>query len=39
MLKLARSERKTLTEIAEQELRQAITQGTFRRGVSSEDGS
>ena len=32
MLKSARSERKTLTEIAEQELRQAITQGTFRRG-------
>jgi GntR family transcriptional regulator len=32
MLKSARSERKTLTEIAEQELRQAITRGTFRRG-------
>ena len=33
MLKPARSERKTLTEIAEQELRQAITSGTFRRGT------
>jgi len=33
MLKSARSERKTLTEIAEQELRQAITSGTFRRGT------
>jgi GntR family transcriptional regulator len=33
MLKSARSERKTLTEIAEQELRQAITRGTFRRGT------
>src|SRR4026209_1473176 len=32
MLKSARSERKTLTEVAEQSLRQAITQGTFRRG-------
>jgi GntR family transcriptional regulator len=32
MLKSARSERKTLTEIAEQELRQAIARGTFRRG-------
>jgi GntR family transcriptional regulator len=32
MLKSARSERKTLTEIAEQELRQAITRGTFQRG-------
>ena len=32
MLKSARSERKTLTEITEQELRQAITRGTFRRG-------
>lgn len=32
MLKSARSERKTLTEIAEQELRQAITRGTFGRG-------
>jgi GntR family transcriptional regulator len=32
MLKSARSERKTLTEIAEQELRQAITRGTFRPG-------
>jgi GntR family transcriptional regulator len=33
MLKSARSERKTLTEIAEQELRQAITRGTFQRGT------
>lgn len=33
MLKSARSERKTLTEIAEQELRQAITAGIFRRGT------
>lgn len=32
MLKSAKSERKTLTEIAQQELRQAITAGTFRRG-------
>lgn len=32
MLKPARSERKTLTEIAEQSLRQAITKGTFRPG-------
>jgi GntR family transcriptional regulator len=32
MLKSARSERKTLTEIAEQSLRQAIAQGTFRPG-------
>src|SRR5829696_7952133 len=32
MLKPARSERKTLTEVAEQQLRQAITEGTFRRG-------
>jgi DNA-binding GntR family transcriptional regulator len=32
MLKSAKSERKTLTEIAEQELRQAITKGTFRPG-------
>jgi GntR family transcriptional regulator len=32
MLKPARSERKTLTEIAEQSLRQAIAQGTFRPG-------
>jgi GntR family transcriptional regulator len=32
MLKSARTERKTLTEIAEQELRQAITAGTFRPG-------
>jgi GntR family transcriptional regulator len=32
MLRSARSERKTLTEIAEQELRQAISQGTFRPG-------
>lgn len=33
MLKLARAERKTLTEIAEQELRQAIARGTFRPGT------
>ena len=33
MLKSARAEKKTLTEIAEQELRQAITRGTFRRGT------
>jgi GntR family transcriptional regulator len=32
MLKSAKSERKTLTEIAQQELRQAITGGTFRPG-------
>jgi len=32
MLKSARSERKTLTEVALQELRQAITGGTFRPG-------
>lgn len=32
MLKPARSERKTLTEIAEQSLRRAIAQGTFRPG-------
>jgi GntR family transcriptional regulator len=32
MLKSARAEKKTLTEIAEQELRQAITRGTFRPG-------
>ena len=32
MLKSARAERKTLTEIAQQELRQAITGGTFRQG-------
>ena len=32
MLKSARSERKTLTEIAHQELRQAIIGGTFRPG-------
>src|ERR1043165_3592936 len=32
MLKTARSERKTLTEVAQQELRQAITGGTFRPG-------
>ena len=32
MLRLARSERKTLTEVAQQELRQAITRGTFRPG-------
>ena len=33
MLKSARVERKTLTEIAEQELRQAIARGTFRPGA------
>jgi GntR family transcriptional regulator len=33
MLKSARAERKTLTEIAEQELRQAIARGTFRPGT------
>src|SRR5688572_32555532 len=32
MLKSARAERKTLTEIAEQEPRQAISRGTFRPG-------
>ena len=32
MLKSAKSERKTLTEIAEQELREAILGGTFRPG-------
>lgn len=32
MLKSAKSERKTLTEIAQQELRQAIIGGTFRPG-------
>ena len=32
MLKSARSERKTLTEVAQQELRKAITGGTFRPG-------
>lgn len=32
MLKSARYERKTLTEVAQQELRQAITGGTFRPG-------
>jgi GntR family transcriptional regulator len=32
MLKSARSERKTLTEVAQQELRRAITGGTFRPG-------
>jgi GntR family transcriptional regulator len=32
MLKSARTERKTLTEVALQELRQAITSGTFRPG-------
>jgi GntR family transcriptional regulator len=32
MLKSARRERKTLTEVAQQELRQAITGGTFRPG-------
>lgn len=33
MLKSARAEKKTLTEIAEQELRQAIAGGTFRPGA------
>ncbi len=33
MLKSARAEKKTLTEIAEQELRQAITRGTFPPGT------
>src|ERR1044071_2758103 len=33
MLKSARSERKTLTEVALQELRHAIAQGTFRPGT------
>ena len=33
MLKSARAEKKTLTEIAEQELRHAIARGTFRRGT------
>ena len=33
MLKSARTEKKTLTDIAEQELRQAIAQGTFRPGT------
>ena len=33
MLKSAKSARKTLTEIAENELRQAITEGTFRPGT------
>lgn len=32
MLRSAKSERKTLTEIAQHELRQAITSGTFRPG-------
>ena len=32
MLKSARTERKTLTEVAQQELRKAITGGTFRPG-------
>jgi DNA-binding GntR family transcriptional regulator len=32
MLKSARYERKTLTQVAQQELRQAITAGTFRPG-------
>jgi GntR family transcriptional regulator len=32
MLKSARTERKTLTEVAQQELRQAITSGTYRPG-------
>ena len=33
MLKSARAERKTLTEISEQSLRQAIARGTFRPGT------
>lgn len=33
MLKSARAEKKTLTEIAEHELRQAIARGTFRPGT------
>lgn len=33
MLKSARAEKKTLTEIAEQELRQAIARGTFQPGT------
>lgn len=33
MLKSAKAERKTLTEIAQHELRQAITSGTFRPGT------
>lgn len=33
MLKSARTEKKTLTDLAEQELRQAIAQGTFRPGT------
>jgi GntR family transcriptional regulator len=32
MIRSARSERKTLTEVAQQELRQAITSGTYRPG-------
>jgi len=32
MLRSAKSERKTLTEVAEQELRQAITRGAYRPG-------
>ena len=32
MLKSARSERKTLTDVAQQELRQAITRGAYRPG-------
>src|SRR5574339_565823 len=32
MLKPARSERKTLTEVAQQELRKAITEGVYRPG-------
>ena len=32
MLKSARAERKTLTDVAQQELRQAITSGTYRPG-------
>jgi GntR family transcriptional regulator len=33
MLKSARAEKKTLTEISEQKLREAITRGTFRPGT------
>ena len=32
MLKSAKGERKTLTDVAQQELRQAITRGTYRPG-------
>ena len=32
MIRSARSERKTLTEVAQHELRQAITGGTYRPG-------